>query len=118
MKKQIFCDAEITMKLIGGRWRLLILRELFRGPRRPGELQRALTGISKKILSQHLKEFEDYGLIERLAGMDGKVPHVDYKLTATGLSLEPVIFSMHRWAVDNGNQVRDGERRRPRSKSA
>lgn len=98
-KKQVNCPVETTIHLIGGRWKVLILRELFGGIKRFSELQRALTGITQKMLTQQLREMETDGLITR------KVypvipPKVEYSLTSLGESLRPIIKEMHHWGKD------------------
>jgi DNA-binding HxlR family transcriptional regulator len=64
-RKEISCPAEITLKVIGGRWKLMIMRELSAGVTRFGELRRGLKGISEKIPAQHLRELEKDGVVER-----------------------------------------------------
>ena len=50
-KKAVSCEVEFTLQIIGGRWKVLIIRELLLGIRRFGELQRALPGITQKMLT-------------------------------------------------------------------
>ncbi|GET39813.1 winged helix-turn-helix transcriptional regulator [Microseira wollei] len=90
------CPAENTLKAISGRWKLLILRELFTGVKRFGELQRALEGITQKMLTQQLREMEDDGIIHRQV-YPQIPPKVEYSLTPLGESLKPIIEAMHEW---------------------
>jgi DNA-binding HxlR family transcriptional regulator len=90
------CPAETTLKAISGRWKLLILRELFTGVKRFGELQRALEGITQKMLTQQLREMEDDGIIHRQV-YPQIPPKVEYSLTTLGESLKPIIAAMHEW---------------------
>ncbi len=102
------CPVERTLEVIGGRWKVLILRELFPGVKRFGQLHRALHGITQKMLTQQLREMEEDGIIHREVYLQVP-PKVEYSLTPLGESLKPIIVSMHEWAVrhlDEQNQER------------
>jgi DNA-binding HxlR family transcriptional regulator len=90
------CPIEKTMHVIGGKWTFIILRELFYGPRRFGELQRSLKGISPRTLSMRLKELEEEGIISRTIYSEIP-PHVEYALTEKGKTLRPVFDAMKEW---------------------
>jgi DNA-binding HxlR family transcriptional regulator len=92
------CPVERTLAVIGGRWKVLILRELFPGVKRFGQLHRALNGITQKMLTQQLREMEEDGIIHREVYLQVP-PKVEYSLTPLGESLKPIIHSMHEWAV-------------------
>ncbi|MGK7929118.1 MAG: winged helix-turn-helix transcriptional regulator, partial [Spirulina sp.] len=96
--KKVNCPVEITLKAIGGRWKVLILRELFIEVKRFGQLQRALTGITQKMLTQQLREMEADGIVHREV-YPQVPPKVEYSLTPLGQSLKPVIDSMHEWGL-------------------
>jgi DNA-binding HxlR family transcriptional regulator len=100
------CPVERTLEVIGGRWKVLILRELFQGVKRFGQLHRALHGITQKMLTQQLREMEEDGIIHREVYLQVP-PKVEYSLTSLGESLKPIIESMHEWGVrhlDERNQ--------------
>lgn len=99
-KKETHCPAEITLKAIGGKWKLLILRELLSGVSRFGELRRALSGISEKMLTQHLRELERDGLVSRTVYAQVP-PKVEYSLTPSGKTLKPVIDGLHEWGANH-----------------
>jgi DNA-binding HxlR family transcriptional regulator len=92
------CPVERTLDVIGGRWKVLILRELFQGVQRFGQLHRALNGITQKMLTQQLREMEHDGIIHREVYLQVP-PKVEYSLTPLGESLKPIIDSMHEWGV-------------------
>lgn len=96
-KKSVACSAETALKLIEGRWKLLVLRELFGGIRRFSELHRALTGVSHRTLTQQLRELESDGLIARKI-YPQVPPKVEYSLTPLGKTLKPVLDALHKWA--------------------
>lgn len=90
------CPVEITLTLLGNKWKVLILRELFTGTKRFGELSRGIKGISQKMLTQQLRQMEKDNLIERRVYAEVP-PRVEYFLTETGRSLKPILDEMHRW---------------------
>jgi DNA-binding HxlR family transcriptional regulator len=96
------CAVEQTLKVIGGRWKVLILRELFSGVKRFNQLQRSLHGITQKMLTQQLREMEADGLIHRQVYAQVP-PKVEYSLTPLGESLKPVLEAMHDWGKNFKN---------------
>jgi len=94
------CEVETTLKIIGGRWKVLIMRELMTGFKRFGELHRSLTGITQKMLTQQLREMEEDGIVYRKV-YPQIPPKVEYSLTPLGESLRPILYLMHDWAVEN-----------------
>ncbi|HLO84640.1 MAG TPA: helix-turn-helix domain-containing protein [Nostocaceae cyanobacterium] len=97
------CEVESTLKIIGGRWKVLIIRELMSGVKRFGELQRLLPGITQKMLTQQLREMEEDGIIHRKV-YPQIPPKVEYSLTPLGESLQPILYAMHEWAVKHLQQ--------------
>lgn len=95
---KVSCPVEKTLKVIGGRWKVLILRELFQDVRRFGQLHRALHGITQKMLTQQLREMEADGIVHREVYLQVP-PKVEYSLTPLGNSLKPIIDSMHEWGI-------------------
>lgn len=97
-KQDLFpaCPVETTLKLIGDKWNVLILRDLFLGARRFSELKRSLAGVSQKVLTSQLRGMEKAGLVDRTVYPEVP-PRVEYSLTARGRSLRPVIESMWNW---------------------
>lgn len=97
-KKKVGCPVETTLAIIGGRWKVLILQELFSGVKRFGELHRALAGITQKMLTQQLRELERDGIINRMVYAQVP-PKVEYSLTEFGMTLRPILETMHEWGV-------------------
>ncbi|WP_377477725.1 MAG: helix-turn-helix domain-containing protein [Microcoleus anatoxicus] len=93
------CVVERTLDVIGGRWKVLILRELFQGVKRFNQLQRALKGITQKMLTQQLREMESHGIVHREIYLQVP-PKVEYSVTPLGESLKPIIDAMHEWGVN------------------
>ncbi len=95
---RLTCAVETTIRVIGGRWKVLILRELFDGVKRFGQLHRALTGITQKMLTQQLRELEQDAIIHREV-YPQVPPKVEYSLTPLGKALKPIIYAMHDWGL-------------------
>lgn len=90
------CPVAVTVGLIGNKWKLLILRDLMTGVKRFGELRKGVSGISQKVLTENLREMEEYGILNRKVYAEVP-PKVEYKLTQIGESLKPIINSMEEW---------------------
>lgn len=96
MKELPPCPVEVTLQLIGDKWKVLILRELMPEKKRFGELQKSISNVSQRMLTQQLKAMEKDGLINRTAYAEIP-PRVEYSLTELGRSLEPILDSMNTW---------------------
>ena len=101
--ESIECPVARTAEIIGNKWTPLILRDLSKGRCRFSELQRSLSGISPKTLSERLKRLEEARVIERRCFAEVP-PRVEYTLTDKGNALLPVIDCMRdfgrRWLDD------------------
>jgi len=104
-RKDQQCPAERTLDIIGGRWKVLILWQLFQGERRFSELFRALAGITQKMLTQQLRELEKDGIVHRQV-YPQIPPKVEYSLTPLGESLRPVVDAMCAWGLRQGEGAR------------
>ena len=96
------CPIETTIAVIGGRWKPLILYHLRRGPTRFNALRRLIPAVTQRMLTLHLRELERDGIIGRTV-YPGVPAAVEYALTAKGVSLEPVLVAMTRWAEQHGD---------------
>lgn len=90
------CPVEETQKVIGGKWKPVIIYFISSDVRRFGELSRLINGISKRMLTAQLRELEDDKIISRKVYAEVP-PRVDYTLTDVGQSLMPVIKLMYEW---------------------
>ena len=91
------CPVELTLALVGNKWKILILRELFRNGRmRFNKLHRAIGRITQKVLSEKLKQMETDGFVEREAFAEVP-PRVEYSLTPMGRTLRPVMSAIYNW---------------------
>lgn len=93
-----------TMKIIGAKWTVMILRELCEEKRRFGEIQKSLVGISPRTLSTRLQELEKHQIINKKIFKE--IPlHVEYSLTTKGQSLKEIIQKMHEWGAKTNNSA-------------
>ena len=96
----IGCPVAATLEYIGGRWKTIILYYLSSGTRRFGEIGARIPTISRKVLTEQLKELERDGLIMRKQ-YNEIPPRVEYSLTTLGESLSPVFDAMSVWGKKN-----------------
>lgn len=92
------CPIERAVGILDGKWTLLILRELFVGTRRFGELRASLPGVSPKTLTERLRELEHQGVLERTIYPEVP-PRVEYSLTRRGRAAWPVIEALRDWGA-------------------
>lgn len=91
------CPSRALLARIGEKWAALALADLEAGPRRFGDLQRRLQGVSQKMLTQTLRHLERDGLITRTLISDRPI-QVSYALSDHGRSLAPILFALKEWA--------------------
>lgn len=95
---EVDCSIEKALKIIGGKWSFLILRELFNGTRRFGELRKAIPNISPKALTDSLRHLEEYEILTRKVIPTVPVT-VEYTLTDKGMDLKKMIKEMKLWGA-------------------
>lgn len=95
------CTVSLTMDLIGGKWKAVILYHLLDGPKRYNELRREMPTVTEMTLSLQLKQLEKDGLLSRSVYGDKPPVKVIYTLTALGQTLIPLLKAITDW----GNQV-------------
>jgi DNA-binding HxlR family transcriptional regulator len=89
-------SVEMTLKVIGGKWKLVILCHLTDGVKRFGELKREMPDITQKMLTQQLRELEHDGIIDRKVYTQVP-PKVEYSLTDYGQTIKGVLDVMSEW---------------------
>lgn len=95
-KRTYTCGLDAAIAVMGGKWKGLILFSLGDGPLRFGELRRAVSGISERMLILQLREMEASGLLSR-ASYHQVPPKVEYSLTEFGRSLNEVLAPLGEW---------------------
>lgn len=92
-----YCGLARALDVVGGRWSLLIVRELLVGPARYGELQAGLPGIATNLLAERLRELEEVGVIQRTLSTDSN--GVAYMLTPWGSELRDAVAALVTWST-------------------
>lgn len=92
------CDMTYALQIIGGRWKLVILGSLNKGPLRYGEIKKSINQITERMLTLQLREMEQDGVITRTV-FPAVPPKVEYKLTELGKALIPIIRDLSAWGT-------------------
>ncbi|XVV11794.1 winged helix-turn-helix transcriptional regulator [Actinoplanes sp. CA-131856] len=95
------CVTRQALERLAVKWRVLLIYSLLAGPRRPSELRRRVPGITQKMLTETLRGMEADGLVERRVLKEAAPQHVEYELTALGLTLEEPLAAICKWASVN-----------------
>ena len=98
------CPVATTVRLIGSKWKLLIMRNLFIRSWRFNELKKNLEGISQKVLTDSLRSMEEDGIIIRTVYAEVP-PRVEYTLSELGYSMKPIMDSMEQWGLKKKKKV-------------
>ena len=98
------CPVATTVRLIGSKWKLLIIRNLLQRPWRFNELKKNLEGISQKVLTDSLHSMEADGIGTRTVYPEVP-PRVEYTLSELGESMRPVMDAMEKWGINYKNQL-------------
>lgn len=97
---EVPCPVTAVLELIGGKWKPIILYCIRSDARRFGEIATRIPSISRKVLTDQLRELEEDGLILRKK-FNEIPPRVEYSLTDLGKSLSPVLSEMEKWGLKN-----------------
>jgi len=98
-------ELEEAVKVLEGRWKILIIFHLFSAPvLRFSELRRAIIGISQKMLIQQLRDLEKDGVVARKVYPEVP-PKVEYKLTKDGIALRAALKALKSWAASRGARL-------------
>jgi DNA-binding HxlR family transcriptional regulator len=92
------CPVARAVRILDGKWTLLVVRDLLEGTKRFSELRASLAGISPKTLTDRLRSLEEHGLVQRAVYAEIP-PRVEYSLTDVGLRLEPAIRALGAWGA-------------------
>ncbi|QHC35980.1 helix-turn-helix domain-containing protein [Komagataeibacter xylinus] len=107
------CAPRRLLRLFSGKWTTMIVHtlHLLGGASRPGRLQRAIPGLSKKMMTQTLRELEQMGLVARTV-MQVMPPAVEYRLTPLGQHFVSPLEMLYRWCAENAELLDCVERNR------
>ncbi|WP_327359146.1 winged helix-turn-helix transcriptional regulator [Streptomyces sp. NBC_01304] len=99
------CGLDAAIDVVGGKWKPMILWALYeRGTLRFGELRREVTGVTEKMLTQHLREMEADGLIHREVYREVP-PRVEYSMTDLGAQLNQALIPLGCWGERNMDAI-------------
>ncbi len=103
--KTFYCEKELTLAVIGGKWKMLILWHLGKqGTKRFGELKSLMPGITQRMLVNQLRELEEDQIVHREV-YPVVPPKVEYSLTEQGETLMPILDSMYEWGKNYNQNV-------------
>jgi DNA-binding HxlR family transcriptional regulator len=92
------CPVARAVRILDGKWTILVVRDLLTGTKRFGELRDSLVGISPKTLTDRLRTLEEHGIVERT--MYAEIPpRVEYRLTDHGRTVEPIVRALADWGA-------------------
>lgn len=95
--KEYPCCTSVTMGIIGGKWKTVILYWLIDGPLRYNELRKKMIGVTERTLSLQLKQLEEDGVIKRDVYISKPPLKVEYSLTKFGATLIPILQAIADW---------------------
>jgi DNA-binding HxlR family transcriptional regulator len=98
-----YCGIRCSMEVLGGKWKLLIVAELFKGTMRYSELKRSIPEISEKMLISSLQELEHHTIVNRKV-IEVIPPQVEYSLSDYGESVRPLLEALFGWGEGHINQ--------------
>jgi DNA-binding HxlR family transcriptional regulator len=88
----------ITLEIIGGKWKGIILYHLVGGTKRFNELMRLMPDVTQRMLTRQLRELEEHGIIIRKVYAEVP-PKVEYSLSELGVTLIPVVQTLSQWGI-------------------
>ncbi|MCK5747139.1 MAG: helix-turn-helix transcriptional regulator [Oricola sp.] len=94
------CPVAVTLDILGDKWSLIVIRDLFRGVSRYSDFLKSPEGVTTNILADRLKRLEEHGLVSKTAYQENPVRH-DYALTEKGRALGPLLREIVVWANDH-----------------
>jgi DNA-binding HxlR family transcriptional regulator len=108
------CPIETTFKIIGKKWAILIIREMFRGTTQFNRFLENIDGITPKVLTERLRELEKLGIVRRRI-VSGYPIRVEYEMTDLGKEFEPVLLAAASFSMRNMPKIvfKDGKSRNP-----
>ncbi|MCU0514960.1 MAG: helix-turn-helix transcriptional regulator [Anaerolineae bacterium] len=98
------CPVERTIHILDGKWKPLILFYLLQATRRFSDLQRLIPAVTRRMLTQHLRELEADGIVHREVYRQVP-PRVEYSLTDLGRTLEPILLLMLDWGEQHARHT-------------
>jgi DNA-binding HxlR family transcriptional regulator len=106
IEEDLSCGVRVAMKVFGGKWKCCILDAISQGISRPADISRVITDASPRVIEMHLAELLFFGAVEK--DTDEVYPkRSEYRLTALGRTILPVIAHLEEWGQTNMEFVKD-----------
>ena len=102
-----YCPMNETLKIISGKWHLLIIRDLFFGKKRFKEFKEDKPALSNKVLTECLKDLESNGLISKTSQDDSKI--TEYSLTKDGKRMNRILYELALFTLEKDESATDAE---------
>jgi len=96
------CTTRQALERLASKWRVLLVYALLTGPQRHAELRRRVAGSTQRVLTETLRDMERDGLVARRVLKQTPPQHVEYSLTALGMTLREPLAAICAWATENG----------------
>nr|WP_238554060.1 helix-turn-helix domain-containing protein [Gordonia sp. KTR9] len=106
------CPVEVSVAVLGGSWKMTIVKNLLEGPMRYGALGRAVGPVTPRVLTRQLRELESDGIVQRTAFPEVP-PRVEYSLTEQGQALGPFVSALNEWGKNYATEVIEPKIARP-----
>jgi DNA-binding HxlR family transcriptional regulator len=104
LNRRFYCGVELTLEILQGKWKSVILAHLKEGPLRYSELRRAIPQVRDKVLTERLRDLEEQGLVSRFkVGRRGSP--ATYRLTRRADSLRPLLTALNDWGLHISSEV-------------
>ena len=103
-KQHATSSMDVAIDVIGGKWKMLILVALMKGPQRTSSLQKALPHISERHLIRQLRELQKHLLVRRKV-YPSVPPKVEYTVTEYGMTLQPIILQLSAWGYEHVKKI-------------
>jgi DNA-binding HxlR family transcriptional regulator len=107
------CPIEATFRVIGKKWAVLIIREMFRGTTQFNRFLENIDGITPKVLTERLRELQKFGIVRRRIVSEYHPIRVEYEMTDLGKEFEPVLLAAASFSMRNMPKIvfKDGKPR-------
>ena len=108
------CPIEVTFRVIGKKWTVLIIREMLRGTTQFNRFLENIEGITPKVLTERLRELQKFGIVRRRIVSEYPI-RIEYKMTDLGKEFEPVMLAAASFSMKNLPKIvfKDGKPRNP-----
>ena len=104
LNRRFYCGVELTLEILQGKWKPVILAHLKEGPLRYGELRRAIPRLRDKVLTERLRDLEEQGLVSRFK-LGRRGSPATYRLTRSADSLRPLLTALNEWGIRIASDV-------------